>query len=126
MPLKPQLGPDLPLISLEELSAFLYSESIHVEFSFKHTQTTEILFAYSATRGYRGSRGRGYSTRGRGGYRGPSSHPGSQPSSFPTRGGHQYPRDQYRRDQRGGRSGHNSSSVICQICGKTNHSALDC
>ncbi|XP_028121922.1 uncharacterized protein LOC114319121 [Camellia sinensis] len=46
-------------ISLEQLSALLYSESIHVESSLTHTQTTEIPFAYSATQGYIGGY-RGY------------------------------------------------------------------
>ncbi|CAL5431419.1 unnamed protein product [Camellia sinensis] len=98
-------------VSMEVLSSLLCSEAIHVESAAK--VSADLYVAYAAPSGSQshmkfsshnssGSRGynRGYN---RGSYRGRSS---SQKST------------------RGGRFG--SGTVTCQICGKFNHTALNC
>lgn len=119
-------------ISMEDLSSLLWSGFA----SLKQTHTSDIPFAYSATRGnykggnrggHRGSfRGRGYSSRGSDFFKGSEGCRGSE-SSGRFRGSSQHGstfrgNGQYHR----GRSNFNSNALVCQICGKLNHTAIDC
>lgn len=123
------------LISIEELFSLLNSDSIHVKSSSKQAHTLEIPFAYHVSRtSHRGgSKGNSYRGRGR-----------DEGRFFRENSGTQGRGDRSHNNQsQGSHSGYPSShhsshstassntnrffsKVICQICGKTNHSTLEC
>ncbi|GMP41149.1 hypothetical protein CsSME_00011345 [Camellia sinensis var. sinensis] len=127
-------------LSLATLSSLLCSEEIHIEAASKSSQASEIPFAYTATtrsfshrggsngstRGYRGNfsnRGgsryfRGSSSR-RGGKNFQSPHPPFQQSQS-SASFQNSPPQSYNLQH------HTGSLVVCQICGKYNHTALEC
>ncbi|GMP89176.1 hypothetical protein CsSME_00040856 [Camellia sinensis var. sinensis] len=121
-------------MSLATLSSLLCSEEIHIEAANKNSQASEIPFAYTATT-------RSFSNRG-----GSNGSPRSYRGNFSNRGGSRYFRGSSSR--RGGKNfqsphlpfqqsqssasfqnsppHHTGSLIVCQICGKYNHTALEC
>ncbi|XP_028095342.1 uncharacterized protein LOC114295310 [Camellia sinensis] len=125
-------------ISIGELCSLLNSESIHVESVSKQALASELPFAYhvSSTSSRGGFRGGSY--RGRGGgrpgsrfFKGTSSSSnatfrGRGRSSISGQGPTGSQSYQSSSTAHSAASHPHSSQVICQICGKLNHSALEC
>lgn len=113
-------------ISVDCLCSLLCSEAVHVESSAKHSGSADVPFAYVSNR----QNSSPFAKSDRGGYRGGYSRNSN-------RGGRFFKGN---RNRSGGGSrlstpnsasaSHSSGSptglLICQICGKANHTALDC
>ncbi|XP_028071092.1 uncharacterized protein LOC114273489 isoform X2 [Camellia sinensis] len=112
-------------ISPENLCSLLRSEEIHIESAHKHSHASEIPYAYAATTKSFSHRG---GSNGSSGFRGNSSLKGGRYFRGSRRGGRQNfhttsPLSTSFHSQTGSGSG---SGLVCQICGKQNHTALDC
>ncbi|CAL5351133.1 unnamed protein product [Camellia sinensis] len=98
-------------ISMVDLTSLLCSESLHIESKQKRMQSHDNTVAYvsmrDSTGGSSSSKGRSSFRSQRGGFRG----------TF--RGGG-------RQSSRGRGRIYSSPAIICQICGKGNHTALEC
>ncbi|CAL5415270.1 unnamed protein product [Camellia sinensis] len=113
-------------ISVDCLCSSLCSEAVHVKSSAKHSGSADVPFAYVSNR----QNSSPFAKSVRGGYRGGYSR------NF-NRGGRFF-KGNRNRSGRGSRlstpnsasasysSGSPTSLLICQICGKVNHTALDC
>ncbi|CAL5389767.1 unnamed protein product [Camellia sinensis] len=116
---------------MDTLCSLLCSEAIHVEAALKQNQASEVPFAYAINRGHYSSRGghRG-SYRGRNSYRcrdgGRSRGQSSQLSQTSHSQTSHYQRGGPNQFSRGRTSTTARAQVTCQICGKVNHTTLEC
>lgn len=115
------------ILTMDELCALLCSEAIHVEHYHKSGSSSDLTVAFTATHGSN-ILPQGSSVSGS--PQGSSGSAFTKNFSFQNRGGrsshYQYRGGRYN-NNRGRRTGRPQSyGLICQICGKGNHSALEC
>ncbi|CAL5350299.1 unnamed protein product [Camellia sinensis] len=115
------------VLTMDELCALLCYEAIHVEHCHKSGSSSDLTVAFAATHG---SNILPQGSFGSGSPQGSSSSTFTEHFSFQNRGGrssqYQYRGGRYNNNQ-GRRTGRPQSyGLVCQICGKGNHSALEC
>ncbi|CAL5423763.1 unnamed protein product [Camellia sinensis] len=101
---------------MEDLSALLCSEAIHIEGKLKHSSDLTVAYATVTDSHAASNISRGFNSyhQNRGSSRGDS------------RGAHRGTRFYSGRSSRGRSQGRGQFGIVCQICGKANHIALDC
>lgn len=118
-------------VSMADLCSLLCSEEIHVETKLKHSSSDHLSSAYSVVKNSSFSSNNAgesshtssfRSNRGFTNYRGRFQSRGSRGGIFHNSHGRYNNRSHNTR----GRSDYSSHGPICQICGKSGHSALDC
>lgn len=102
-------------ISMEDLSALLCSEAIHIEGKLK--QNSDLTVAYATIKDSHASN----TSRGFNSY-----HHNRGYSRGDSRGSHRGTRFYSGRSSRGRSQGRGQFGIVCQICGKANHIALYC
>ncbi|GMP80811.1 hypothetical protein CsSME_00035781 [Camellia sinensis var. sinensis] len=113
-------------ISVDCLCSLLCSEVVHVESSAKHSSSAEVPFAYVSNR----QNSSPFAKSDRGGYRGGYSRNFNRGGRFFKGNRNRSGRGRILSTPNSASASHSSGSptslLICQICGKANHTALDC